>query len=144
MLQAEEGWVLERLLGRWAFEREISGHGSMVGFAVFEVDGNRVAYRESGEVKLLDGQRVRGEQKYLYESMQNGFAVYFHDTGLLFHQVGLTAGEDGVWQGNAHHDCKDDVYDSEYVFGRDGTFEVQHQVRGPKKDYVIKTVYRRD
>lgn len=138
-------WKLERLLGRWVFEREILGHASMVGSAAFDtMDAGRLMYREWGELQLINGSRLRGEQSYLYEGTSAGFAVYFHDTGKLFHRVDLTASEGDVWTGVAHHDCKDDVYDSEYVFRGTETFEVRHAVRGPKKDYTIRTMYRRN
>ncbi len=107
------------------------------------MDDGRVAYRESGELLLECGQSLRAEQRYVYETMEDGFAVSFHTTGELFQRVVFAACAGDGWKGSASHSCKADVYDSEYVFRRDGMFVVRHEVRGPKKDYVIRTEYRR-
>lgn len=140
----EAEWGLEGLLGEWRFERTIRGQGCMTGVAVLEPMGDgRVEYRESGELRLDDGQRLRGEQRYVYERLKQGFAVRFDGTGELFHRVMFAGAEGGVWKARAEHRCKADVYVSEYVFRGDGTFEVEHVVRGPRKNYVITTCYRR-
>jgi len=137
--------TFDRLLGRWSFAREISGQGSMTGVATFDaVSDGRAEYRESGELSLVSGERLRAEQRYVYERADGGFAVYLHATNELFQRVVFSVDESGVWKGNASHLCRADVYDSEYWFCTDGTFTVRHVVRGPKKDYVIRTVYRRD
>lgn len=139
------GWASGRLLGIWSFEREISGYGGMSGVATFEpIDGDRSLYEESGELRLDDGQRLHAERRYVYEWLDKGFAVYFHDTGELFHRVTFADCGEGEWRASANHLCKADSYISEYLFGVDGTFEVRHEVRGPKKDYMILTVYRRN
>ncbi len=140
----EAEWGLGRLVGEWSFERTIRGQGCMTGVAVVEPVGDgRMNYRESGELRLEDGQRLRGEQRYVYERLDQGFAVRFHGTGELFHRVMFRWGEGGLWKASAEHTCKADVYVSEYVFRGDGTFSVEHVVRGPRKDYVIATCYRR-
>jgi hypothetical protein len=145
MTEVDGGGVFERLLGRWSFVREISGQGSMTGAATFErVDANCAEYRESGELRLKGGQTLRAEQRYVYAKVEGGFTVCFHDTGELFQRVVFAAGEGEVWKGSASHLCKADVYDSEYCLRGDGTFVVHHAVRGPRKDYEIRTVYRRD
>jgi len=107
-------------------------------------EDNRVLYQESGELLLQDGTRLHGEQRYIYERIDGGFAVYFHATGELFEQVILVADTKGNWIGRAEHLCQPDVYASEYLFRSDGTFEVRHQVGGPRKNYTICTVYLRD
>jgi hypothetical protein len=140
----ESEWGLERLLGEWRIEREIPGQGSMSGIASFVVAGDSgVLYRESGEVRLHDGTRLRGEQCYFYKAITNGFAVYFHDSAELFERVTFLGGEGEAWVGRAEHLCKSDVYASRYVFYGDGTFEIRHAVRGPRKDYSIQTRYQR-
>ena len=104
----------------------------------------RLIYRESGELRLSSGALLRGEQRYIYGAIAGGFEVRFHDTGALFERVVLAEAEDGGWVGQAEHLCAADSYVSEYRFRGDGTFEVEHAVRGPRKDYVIRTVYVRD
>jgi hypothetical protein len=132
------------LLGRWGFDREIEGHGRMTGVATWvEVGAGRAEYFESGELSMTGGARLRAEQRYAYERMDGGFWVSFAGTGELFQRVVFE--EDGrSWRAAASHLCGGDVYESEYCFPGDGTFAVLHAVKGPKKDYVIRTCYRRD
>jgi hypothetical protein len=133
-----------RLMGNWQFEREITGQGTMVGVAFFELlTADRAEYRETGTLTLIDGKTLRAERRYIYERATAGFAVYFADTDELFHHVELETGIGGGWRGVARHLCKADVYDSEYWFQRDGPLQIRHEVRGPKKDYGIRTIYRR-
>jgi len=135
----------EMLLGRWNFAREISGHGSMKGTAVFElVSEGRAEYFELGELALKNGERLRAERRYVYEVMDGGFKVHFHETGEIFERALFVELKSGGWKASANHLCDKDVYESEYFFPMDGTFAVRHAVRGPKKDYLIRTMYRRD
>lgn len=137
-----EEWGLTRLLGQWRIVREVAGQASMSGVAVLErmADG-RVFYRESAEVWLKNGKRLRGEQRYFYQAIEHGFAVYFYETGELFEQVSFAGKVGGEYVAAAEHRCKDDSYVSEYRFGEDGRFSVRHTVRGPRKDYVVQTMY---
>ena len=135
----------QMLLGHWNFTRQIPGHGSMSGTAVFEpVSEGGAEYFEFGELALRNGERFRAERRYVYEVMGGGFTVYFHETGEIFERVVFVEQEGGVWKASANHVCDKDVYESEYCFPMDGTFAVRHAVRGPKKDYLIRTIYRRD
>jgi hypothetical protein len=135
----------QQLMGRWSFSRDISGHGSMTGVAHFDaVDAGIATYWESGEVALASGERLRAQQRYLYERIDDGFAVRFEGTKELFQSVVFAADGDAGWIGNSSHLCKADKYESRYCFLIDGTFVVRHVVSGPHKDYAIRTVYRRD
>jgi hypothetical protein len=141
----QEKWGFERLFGVWQLNREISGQGRMTGIAAFEaLDARRALYRESGELWLEEGTRLRGEQRYFYERAEGGFAIHFHDSGELFERVIFEVGVGGIWVGRAEHHCEADVYRSEYLFRRGERFEVSHNVRGPRKYYTIRTVYTRD
>jgi Family of unknown function (DUF6314) len=133
------------LLGRWNFAREIAGHGSMKGTAVFELASEgRAEYFEFGELALKTGERLRAERRYVYEALDGGFKVRFHETGEIFERAVFVEQERGGWKASANHLCDKDLYESEYCFPMDGTFTVRHEVRGPKKDYLIRTIYRRD
>jgi hypothetical protein len=116
----------------------------MSGIASFVMtEEGGLLYREAGEVRFHDGTRLRGEQRYFYEAITNGFAVYFYDSSELFERVTFLEVEGEAWVGRAEHLCKADVYASRYVFYGDGTFEIRHAVRGPRKDYSIQTRYQR-
>ena len=143
-MDADRPDFFDGLMGDWQFEREITGNGAMVGVASFTLlAADRAAYRETGTLTLIDGKILKAERRYLYERAKGGFAIYFADTEEIFQHVELLAGVEGAWRGVAHHPCKDDLYESEYWFHRDGTFEIRHEVRGPKKNYRIRTMYQR-
>jgi hypothetical protein len=105
------------------------------------VDGVAL-YHERGELRLMDGTVLWAGQRYLYERIGDGFGVLFCETGMEFQRVKLEPGEDGAWVGSGEHLCGADHYRTEYRFG-DGRLVVRHTVRGPRKDYVIRTVYAR-
>ena len=135
--------VFEGLLGEWSLEREIPGRGCMKGRARFTLlDAGTALYEESGELCLEGGQTLHSRQSYVYEKRDDGFAVRFADTRELFHVVRfVVSGDDLV--GEASHVCLNDLYISAYTVHSDGSFEVRHEVRGPQKDYVIRTLYHR-
>ena len=136
--------IFEGLLGQWRFEREIPGRAVMSGEACFTlVDEGTAVYEEAGEVRLEDGQRLHAKQSYVYRRVEGGFAVLFRETGELFQEVVFGVGAGGELRGEARHLCRADEYVSRYAFGLDGGFEVRHRVIGPRKDYSIRTVYRR-
>ena len=133
--------IFEGLLGEWSFVREIPGQALMSGDASFTlVDGETALYEEAGEVTLEDGQRLHAKQSYSYKKTEGGFAVLFSETGELFHEVVFGGAE---LTGEARHLCRQDDYVSRYTVGVDGGFEINHRVVGPRKDYSIRTVYRR-
>ena len=135
--------MFEGLLGEWSLEREIPGRGSMKGRARFTLlDAGSALYEESGELCLEGGQTLHSRQSYVYEKRQDGFAVRFADTRELFHVMRFVASGDGL-VAEARHLCVNDLYVSGYTVRADGSFEVRHQVRGPQKDYVIRTLYQR-
>ena len=135
--------VFEGLLGEWSLEREIPGRGRMKGCARFTLlDAETALYEESGELCLEGGQTLHSRQSYVYEKREDGFAVRFADTREIFHVMRfLASGDDLV--AVARHVCVNDLYLSGYTVRADGSFEVRHQVRGPQKDYVIRTLYQR-
>jgi hypothetical protein len=138
------GAVFGWLVGEWSFVREVPGQANMTGRATVSlVDESTALYEEWAEVRLVDGGILRGEQRYLYRKSEAGFAVLFADTRKLFHELRFHVDPDGCLRASAKHQCGDDVYVSEYRMGVDGSFTVSHAVRGPKKDYVIDTMYRR-
>ena len=135
--------MFEGLLGDWSLAREIPGRGRMKGRARFTLlDAETALYEESGELCLEGGQTLHSRQSYVYEKREDGIAVRFADTREIFHVMRfLASGDDLV--AVARHVCVNDLYLSGYTVRADGSFEVRHQVRGPQKDYVIRTLYQR-
>ncbi len=140
----EEFDLLTYFLGQWTLDREVVGVAVMKGVTTFTPAGPDTAeYFEEVSVHLADGQVLHGEQRYVYERISEGIAVYFHPStqdGVrrLFHDLhfaGLRA--------EARHLCKEDLYRTTYVIDSRDAFTVRHVVRGPRKDYVLHTRYQR-
>ncbi len=114
---------------------------------------DRAEYHEVASIHLHDGQVLRGEQRYLYQQTQEGLAVYFHSAGLstqageLFHNLRFVEEDRGILRASAQHQCEADLYRSEYAIlhATDGgeSFTIQHDVRGPHKNYRLHTRYQR-
>jgi hypothetical protein len=136
--------VFDFLMGRWSFEREVSGQASIQGEASVSMQQDRTAlYVEAALVILTSGERLHGERRYLYRKIDDGFSVFFHDTGALFHDLRFEPDGEGRLRACATHSCKADFYRSTYVLWDHGCMHVQHIVQGPRKDFQIDTVYRR-
>jgi hypothetical protein len=145
-----DGWgraseVTARLTGSWSFDRVIEGQGSMRGLATFApLDAHGLAYREQGRLRLLNGSELEAEREYLFRARDRGFDVFFNETPpRLFHTIELAASDGGALSGSAGHLCNLDHYQSTYSFRGDGGFVIRHVVSGPRKDYVLRTVYER-
>ena len=136
--------IISSLLGSWSLSRSIDNGTSMAGTATFSDGGNRrYPYVEHGTLQLADGQIVNAERRYIFEEAESGFAVLFAETPpRLFHRIALTR-EGANWVGDAVHLCNEDRYESRYEFRPDASFTVRHAVRGPRKQYVIRTRYTR-
>jgi len=116
----------------------------MTGTAIIaNLSGGQFQYHEQGHLHLADGQVIEAERRYLFEECRGGFTVLFAESPpRLFHRIVLnSAGSSLV--GHAMHLCGEDRYDSRYEFRADGSFIVEHAVRGPRKRYAIVTNYSR-
>lgn len=137
--------VFGALPGAWSLARRISDGTAMAGTAVFApaVDGDGLAYREQGSLRLVGGEVFQAERRYVFQPRPAGFAVFFAETPLrLFHEVALAAA-DRTLSGEAAHLCANDRYASRYAFHPDGSFSIRHVVSGPRKAYTLDTRYRR-
>jgi len=136
--------LFDRLEGAWDLDRTIDTQATMTGIATFKrQDAHTLAYREEGRVQLADGNVLDAHREYLFERAPHGFTVLFVEVPpRVFHQIELTRDDDS-FIGQATHLCTPDVYDSSYCFQADGTFIIRHTVRGPRKDYVSTTAFKR-
>jgi hypothetical protein len=136
--------VHARLIGTWTFERTVSNYGTATGVAVFEpIDGEWLAYHEDAEVLLLDGKEMKAKREYLIGGRPDGFNVFFKENPpRLFQQVALKPSE-GRMQSSSQHQCRLDLYSSDYEFHPDGRLVIRHTAKGPQKDYTMVTTYRR-
>lgn len=139
------GGCLERLTGKWLLSRHITPGGRMEGFAEFTraEDDVWLRYHEQGELVLDSGQRLHATRSFLFRALNEGFSVHFDDErASLFQEVCVTRVET-LLIGQADHQCLEDRYSSVYEFSQDGTFSILHAVRGPRKDYISRTSFRR-
>jgi hypothetical protein len=101
-------------------------------------------YRERGILTLASGQILDAARSYVFAETDDGFAVFFAETPpRLFHRIALIR-QGASLAGGATHLCAEDLYDSRYEFRVDGSFAVEHRVRGPRKRYMMLTEYARD
>ena len=139
--------IFDRLQGEWTFVREVPGKATMTGRARIASTGEGWAsYDESARVRLTDGSTLSGSQSYRYRRLPapaNGFDVLFADTGELFERLDFRSASDGSLQADAEHLCPPDRYLSRFTLDREDRLAVEHTVTGPKKDYVVRTSYRR-
>jgi hypothetical protein len=141
--------VLDRLAGTWTLERVIAGKdgnaATLNGTATFRrIENGMMAYREEGRLLLPSGEAFDAFRDYLYDRVTQGFAVFFPESPpRLFHEIRLRADGGGALIGEAEHLCGRDRYATRFAFQPDGRFTLHHDVRGPRKDYAMATVYTR-
>lgn len=138
--------VLVRLQGEWTFVREVPGKATMTGRARITPTGEgRARYDETARVRLADGQTLTGSQSYRYRRLPagNGFDVLFAESEELFERLDFQPCADGSLRADAEHHCPPDRYVSKFTLDREDHLEVEHTVTGPRKDYVVRTTYRK-
>jgi hypothetical protein len=136
--------VFCRLEGAWDLIRTIEGQATMAGIAVFTPHGGTMLkYREEGRIRLATGKVFDAHREYRFERAPGGFLVHFgEEPPRLFHRIRIVADSDAL-VGAATHLCTPDTYDSSYRFLVNGSFTVQHTVRGPRKSYLSSTLFKR-
>ena len=136
--------VFAWLLGSWCFSRAIAGQATMQGCAwVVRIDSGAAIYRERVAVELAEGTRLTSSQAYRFHALPLGFQMCFAETGALFQELRFVIKPAGVLVARAEHLCRDDLYKSIWRIMPQGRFEVRHEVRGPRKQYLIESVYWR-
>jgi len=116
-------------------------------------------YIESGIFTLSTGHIMTASRRYVYRysEAEDRLSVWFVkpdkdlEVDYLFHDLTFVppveAQEAGACIAKADHLCIDDMYWTEYRLPIKGialhTFEAKHTVKGPNKDYIAVTRYRR-
>jgi hypothetical protein len=130
---------LEDFEGAWTFTREVVEAGGRVaqvsGRAVWQPEGAGLRYVETGEMHLPSHAAghapMRVERSYHWDA---DLGVFFAD-GRFFHHVPPEGGATAHW-------CEPDQYDGCYDFKDWPAFAVTWRVRGPRKAYLMTTIYR--
>ncbi|MBI1217366.1 MAG: trigger factor [Rhodobacteraceae bacterium] len=129
--------------GRWVLERRIDDRlagavGRFEGVAELTPDGAGLAYVERGLLTLGTGAPMAAERRYVWAAGEAGrIAVAFAD-GRAFHSF-----DPGAGTAEATHWCDPDDYRVSYDFSGWPLWRAVWQVRGPRKDYRMESVYRR-
>jgi hypothetical protein len=128
------------LLGTWTVARTLHdaelGDGRFDGEARFTRDGDGVAWRESGRMRLgrYDGPAAR-ELRIVRAG--SGWEVRFAD-GRPFHALDLDGGSCAL-----EHPCGEDRYTGEFTVRGPDAFDVRWEVSGPRKAQALTGRYVR-
>lgn len=114
-------------------------------------------YSEKTLLTTSKGLQLQGTQQYIYQYDEplDKLVVYFSKRDevftldYLFHQINLSPPKNNFspWRATSNHFCTPDTYDVSYEFHFQGsnllTFKISYEVKGPRKDYSMETVYTR-
>ena len=126
------------LVGTWLIDRvmddRITGDRHQVSGTAVITAGH---YREDGQLTMADGTTFASQRSYLWNFHADKIDVFFDD-GRPFHSIifGSKAAEDS-------HYCDPDLYDVAYDFQKFPTWRAVWTAAGPRKDYVMTTLYRK-
>ena len=141
--------VLELLRGHWAIDRQIEPGGHFSGTAAFtQRSADSLLYRETGRLVLDNGTAMDGENSYVYALRNGDIEVSFADgpsRGRHFIDISMPADhpDDLPIVSADRHLCRLDTYDATVRIETRALFTLTYVVKGPKKSYVSRSVYRR-
>jgi hypothetical protein len=141
--------MLAMLRGRWSIRRCIEPGGNFNGVAVFtRRSADSLLYHESGALILDDGTALTGENRYVYALRNGVIEVSFAEglsQGMHFIDIALPDEAPGgvpIVSTDRHH-CRLDTYDATFSMETANRFTMTYLVRGPTKNYVSRSEYRR-
>lgn len=133
---------LQEFEGIWRLDRQITDargpDAVFSGTAQFTQDGAGLILHEEGRLSLTGQGTFQAERRYLWRQDGAEIAVFFAD-GRDFHRFDPTRGA-----AHADHWCDPDTYKVRYDFTRWPTWQVEWQVTGPRKDYLMRSTYGRE
>ncbi len=132
--------ALQDFAGSWALARVIEDYrsgvqGELTGRVEFTPDAEGLIYLETGTLQMAGQAPLQAERRYLWRATETGITILFDD-GRFFHTLPLTGGSAGHW-------CDPDQYDVVYDFSTWPDWTSRWRVTGPRKDYLMTSVYRR-
>lgn len=131
---------LSDFVGTWHLARDIDDWLSgaparLEGSAALTASGIGATYEETGTLRLGTGPSVAARRRYLWRDVGHEIAVAFAD-GRPFHSF-----DPGEAQPEAEHLCGADLYRVRYDFTAWPVWRAVWEVRGPRKDYRLVSVY---
>lgn len=141
--------LLNFLQGEWSITKHITiidtnqqiiKANGLASFCALENNSNRIVYTENLTLRYCLTQNLGlGHQSYIYtyDLRKDSVATYFTD-GRMFYSLDLAGNSaTGTYQ------CIDDLYMAKYHFVNQTSFELTYSITGPKKNYSIKSAYRK-
>ena len=129
--------MLDWFKGHWTFTREITHANGQIdlvdGSVGFTPRGAGLIYDELGVLRI-GSREFRTERRYFWTLRDDEIIVEFED-GRFFHKFSMS-------KTSSHHLCLPDDYWVDYKFGTE-TWEAKWRVKGPRKDYTMRTRYTR-
>ena len=129
--------TLQDFEGDWQLVRCITHArgetASFEGQACWSPADGGLLYRETGQLRIEHHPPLEATQSYFWDTQLN---VFFGD-GRFFHTVPVLGGITNHW-------CDPDRYDGQYDFQHWPEFTVNWKVLGPRKDYRMTSIYRRN
>lgn len=134
--------TIEAFFGAWSLARSIEDRRTGVpaafeGRAWITPTPQGALYEECGMMQIAGGAQMRAERRYQWRLSAAGIDVLFED-GRYFHGVDL-----GSACPEASHWCDPDSYGVCYDFSEWPAWSCVWHVRGPRKDYSMRSVYAR-
>lgn len=131
--------VLQDFQGSWRLERQITDalgpDAVLTGTARFSPDDAGLMLHEAGRLELTGQGGFQAERRYLWRQDGAGIAVFFAD-GRDFHRFDPT-----LPAPVADHWCDPDTYKVRYDFRDWPLWRAEWRVTGPRKDYVMRSLY---
>lgn len=124
-------WQLSRRI-----EQQNAPHAELHGSAVLRPDAHGLCYDETGLLRVGDQPPVTAERRYLWRSGPGAEIEVLFADGRAFHRIDPADPQDSHW-------CDPDRYEVQYDFSRWPRWTSIWHVRGPRKDYVMTSEYRR-
>ncbi|MEB8336696.1 DUF6314 family protein [Streptomyces endophyticus] len=135
--------VLAFLAGRWRVERTVRDlaadvTGTFTGTTAFTAEGDGLLHFESGTFEWHGVARPAERTLRYLPGEDPGTAVVRFSDGRFFHDLDLRTGHHV-----ADHPCSADLYRGEFTVSGADRWRTVWRVKGPAKDLLLTTEYRR-
>lgn len=147
------------ITGSWKISRQIHGIGLLNGDAIFSLNPNNseeLFYSEKGIFKFNDAKSLAATRKYVYRHSGDDILVYFDDKlqstddYRYFHRLNINSTdlsheEHDAFELKDVHLCGEDTYNVMYKFNfeKQDEFLIEYNVKGPNKDYLSETIFKK-
>jgi len=129
------------LQGSWKLDRTITSFNKLIGTAsgianAIKINDSTLFYKEELEV-IINNVKTKSHKQYLY-NLEDGKLYKKFDDNTLFYQLIFKK-----YLAKGVHLCGKDLYKATYKFYNDTNFSLEYDIKGPRKDDVIKTEFLR-